>query len=354
VKATLDRHLSPAAFHLRISDTDFLICQPDLSRLPGQALCLRALREILQHFLGESDAADASIHQVLRLSPDGIEGRPVDVRAASTVAAVDSPTPRAALPKVLPLVDGALGPASAWTPFVTTGGSTLQVRASLDLVMQLRGHKLMGVRLSPTIAELDSGKILNPADIDRLRTVDLLKADVAALLGGVEALEQRCAEFAIPALIVPVHISTLSIPAGRNHITRGLTEGAKRARCGVICELHGVEGAPISVLQQAIAVVKPHAILVIAHIQKISVSSARPLKGVGLHALSTTAPPLSAALNDWTITAVAGARQISRSILVYDVGSSAAVRMCASLGVTHVSVKGDAASRLAERRLGDT
>ena len=68
VSSTLDRQLGPTAYHLRISDTDVLICQPDKERLAGQALCLRALREILTHFLGDGEMAEAGVHEVVRIS----------------------------------------------------------------------------------------------------------------------------------------------------------------------------------------------------------------------------------------------------------------------------------------------
>ena len=50
----LERGVGLTGMHLRVSDTDFVIVQPDLSRLAGQAACLNFLREILNHFLGDA------------------------------------------------------------------------------------------------------------------------------------------------------------------------------------------------------------------------------------------------------------------------------------------------------------
>src|SRR5579864_9040718 len=47
IERTLQRQLGGHGFYLRISDTDFLVAQPNLSRLAGQAYCLNCLREVL-------------------------------------------------------------------------------------------------------------------------------------------------------------------------------------------------------------------------------------------------------------------------------------------------------------------
>src|SRR5579872_1072682 len=44
---TLQRELGVHGFYLRISETDYLVAQPAVSRLAGQAFCLNCLREIL-------------------------------------------------------------------------------------------------------------------------------------------------------------------------------------------------------------------------------------------------------------------------------------------------------------------
>lgn len=60
----LERGVGPTGFYLRVSDTDFFIVHPELGRLAGQASCLRYLREVLNHFLGESGMAAVGVLQV--------------------------------------------------------------------------------------------------------------------------------------------------------------------------------------------------------------------------------------------------------------------------------------------------
>ena len=156
VTSTLDRQLGPTAYHLRISDTDVLICQPDKERLAGQALCLRALREILTHFLGDGEMADAGVHEVVRISPEGVEARRVDVRAAAAEAdrrADETDAPQPGLPT-------SRGGANQWTPFVTAYGVGLQVTTRPEPIFQLREKRAIGLRLTNCVAHVRSGRQL--------------------------------------------------------------------------------------------------------------------------------------------------------------------------------------------------
>ena len=47
MQQTLRRQLGPHGFFLRISETDFLVTQPEVSALAGQAYCLNCLRDVL-------------------------------------------------------------------------------------------------------------------------------------------------------------------------------------------------------------------------------------------------------------------------------------------------------------------
>ncbi len=185
VASTLDRQLGPTAYHLRISDTDVLICQPDKERLAGQALCLRALREILTHFLGDGEMADAGVHEVVRISPEGVEARRVDVRVGAAEAAEPVGEAGRAPPPDSP---NSLGGANQWTPFVTAYGVGLQVTTRLEPVLQLRERRAIGLRLTNCVAHLRSGRQLRGPELARLTTADLLRIDVAGLLKGLEAL----------------------------------------------------------------------------------------------------------------------------------------------------------------------
>ncbi|MDZ4372216.1 MAG: hypothetical protein U1C74_12435 [Phenylobacterium sp.] len=332
VTSTLDRQLGPTAYHLRISDTDVLICQPDKERLAGQALCLRALREILTHFLGDGEMADVGVHEVVRISPDGVEARRVDVRAAS--AAEEASKARAAAP---PDSSNTLGAANQWTPFVTAHGVGLQVTTRLEPVLQLRDRRAIGLRLTNTVAHLRSGRELRGPELARLTTADLLRIDVAGLLKGLEALRQDWERRL--TVIVPVTLSSLSHPAARARIITGLREAREHVDGGVICELRLIEGAPPAALTQAVAIVRPYCLLVVGSLDEPSIGVARLLKGIGLNGVSTRVPQglEGAAFIGWATAAIRSARHACKSVLLYGLASEHAMNTARVLGATHGS-----------------
>ena len=89
----LERGLASEGVYLRVSDTDFFIVHPDLSRLAGQVACLRYLREVLNHFLGDDQLAAHGVMQVTRIEGRHLEAKQADLRATSSdVTVVDENT----------------------------------------------------------------------------------------------------------------------------------------------------------------------------------------------------------------------------------------------------------------------
>ena len=65
-------------FFVRISPTDFFVVQPELGRIAGQAACLRYLREVLNHFLGDAAMAPSGVLQVTRITNGRLEAAHMD------------------------------------------------------------------------------------------------------------------------------------------------------------------------------------------------------------------------------------------------------------------------------------
>ena len=77
----LERGVGLTGMHLRVSDTDFVIVQPEAGAALGgwQAACLHYLREILNHFpRRRGQAAPAGVLQVSRISKGRLEAHPID------------------------------------------------------------------------------------------------------------------------------------------------------------------------------------------------------------------------------------------------------------------------------------
>src|SRR5512142_1782545 len=82
----IERGLGPRGLSVRVSETDFLVVQPDLGRLAAQAACLRYLREILIHFLGDAHLAADGVLQVSRIAGRSLDAKPVDATRVSEMA----------------------------------------------------------------------------------------------------------------------------------------------------------------------------------------------------------------------------------------------------------------------------
>ncbi|MDB5422860.1 MAG: hypothetical protein JWQ29_276, partial [Phenylobacterium sp.] len=160
----LQRGVGDQGFFLRVSPTDFFIVHPDLGRLAGQAACLRYLREVLNHFLGEDQMAASGVLQVTRIHKGQLEAKQMDARvhahaeideaalddlpepgaepeaagaASKSARADDEPGSRSARTAAAKPADERS--VDRWTPFIAADGRQLRVTASLEPVYELKG-----------------------------------------------------------------------------------------------------------------------------------------------------------------------------------------------------------------------
>lgn len=334
VQGVLDRHLGARGFHLRISDTDVLVCQPELGRLAGQASCLRLLREILGHFLGASELAEIGVHEVLRVSPSGVEARALDPRAI--IAADEQTEQTAESPSAGPL----LGPVAVWTPFVASNGRSVEIACTLDPVMELRGRATIGLRFRRLVLDAATGRELSAAELERLSRVDRLRIDLGAVALGLDQLRSRRSERPPPTLILPVSFSSLTNLDDRARIVSAFQEARRYAGQGLICELRDIEGVPIVTLQAAVSMIAPHSLFVVGHVGDLTTAQGQHLRDAGLRGLSTDCPPglEGAVYLGWVKHAALAAKRAARSFLLYRVPSVQQAMVAAAVGATHAHV----------------
>jgi hypothetical protein len=336
VKAMLNRQIGVRGYHLRISETDILVCQPKLARLAGQAFCLRLLREILRHFLGAAEPADVAVHEVLQVSPTGVEARPVDPRVAE--AAEDEPDAPASPD------DGAqnavLAPASVWTPFVAGNGRKVDVTCVLEPVMELKGAMTIGLRFRRSVTDADSGREFTGAELARLSRSDRLRIDLGAVALGLNDLRINPQATPPPALILPVSFSSLSNLDDRARIASAFEEARAYTRQGIICELREIEGVPITTLQAAAMMIAPFSLFVIGHLEEFTPVEARVLKDAGLRGISTEWPSHldENAFLSWVKRTVVSGKNAGRSVLLYRLPSLQKAMVAAAIGATHAHV----------------
>jgi hypothetical protein len=110
----------------------------------------------------------------------------------------------------------------------------------------------------------------------------------------------------------------------------------------VICEVSGVEGAPHAQLQEAISIIRPLSLFVVGKIDAPSQVVWSHLKGVGLRGVGFDCPPAEgrAELIGWAQMAVARARGVAASVLLYGVPSMDLVGALATAGASHATVVG--------------
>ena len=333
VDRTLQRRLGLQAYHLRVSDTDFLICQPELGRFSGQAFCLQLLREILTHFVGDASGADNCVHQVTKVTANEIEGWPVrrgeveEGEQAEFRANVGLPNDRRSV--------------DHWTPFVACDGRALGVSCGLEPVIELKSFRKIGFRIVNRVFVLATGEVLTGREISLLSRADILRIDLATLVRGMDRLRASKVGARPLGLIAPTTFTTLSSQRGRAEVAQLLLEARGLVMQGVICEMRNVEGVPPGVMLSVASLVRPYCLFVVAHVDEAPVGpgTVRQLKTSGLHALSMECPPglSEAAAVNWMKCTIEVSRRAFKSTVLHRVGSRRLAEVAARLGATHAS-----------------
>jgi hypothetical protein len=337
----LERGVGAQGFFMRVSMTDFFIVHPDLGAVAGQTACLRYLREVLNHFLGEDSMAASGVLQVTKISGGGIEARQSNVTAADEAAAeaaADSER-KAAQASADETSDS---PVNQWTPFVANDGRQLRVSATLEPVFEMKSFNRIGFRMvrRVMIVHYNGEEEMPPQQVAMLSTSDLLRVDMATIVRGIDRL--RAGSEQQPSLIVPLSFTSLSSQKGRAAFVTQLKEAGSLVRLGVICEICDIEGVPPSMLLAAASLLRPFTLLVVGRLSNTLPGAIGRLEGTGLQALSFECPNGlgDAEFVGWATQAVGAAKRVAKSVAIYRVGSSTRAGALASLGATHVSLAG--------------
>ena len=349
----LERGVGAGGFFVRVSPTDFFVVHPDLGRLAGQAACLRYLREVLNHFLGESDMAAAGVLQVTKIGKGRLEATTMDDRVSAAVQAAPDdthldiddgpgPEPEAQPQPAKPTeADGpAEHPLDRWTPFVASDGRKLRVSATLEPVYELKGFTRIGFRMIRRVIAMNSGEELSPQQVAALSTADILRVDLATVVRGIDRLTAETAGEQQLSLIVPLSFTSLSSQKGRNEFARQLKETGGMVRLGVICEICDIDGVPPSALLAAASLVRPFTLLVAGRVQDTAPAAITRLEGAGLQAISFECPPGlgEAEFIGWATVAIRAAKRVAKSVMIYRARSAKQAGTLASLGASHVSL----------------
>ena len=339
----LERGVGPAGFFLRVSDTDFFIVHPDLGRLAGQAACLRYLREVLQHFLGESRQADVGVLQVTQIAKGRLQAQPIDAARADAAGApgdLGHDIEAVRLSGAMDRDDPSAARLNPWTPFVANDGRKLRISATLEPVYELKGFTRIGFRMIRRVIVVATGEELTDQQAAALSAGDLLRADLATITRGIDRLKAESVGEQLLSLIVPVSFASLSSQRGRAELTAPLKEAGRLVKLGVICEILDIEGVPAGALLTATSLVRPFSLLVVGRVTAPTPSAISRLTGAGLQALSFECPKNrgDAEFMGWAHSTIPSARKVARSILIYGAASPKRAGALVSLGASHVSL----------------
>jgi hypothetical protein len=330
----LRAQLGPQALVQRISDTEYFVAQPEAPRSAAQLTCLNCLRAILVRFLGEAPMSELKLHEVARITEEGIYGRPVSL--ADAERAEHSERARPAVTAEQPV----RASVDIWTPFLTSTGLQVALAASLEPVVVLKTNSRIGYRIAARVHRRPNFASLSRREFERLAPADLERIEFGSIARGLDRLRAIAAKSRPPALILPVSSITLQNRARRATLVGLLRQARAFTDIGLICEITGVESAPPAALAESIAGLRPFAQHVLGRLSDIQRDDGRHLAGVGLDGISGRCPWF-ADDSDFTRCAETFVRanaRIGKALFLYQVQDLYRGRMAGAVGVTHVTL----------------
>jgi hypothetical protein len=339
LERALTKKLGPTDFFLRVSDTVYLVAQPSAGKFGAQALCVRALDEVVSFFLGPGPRQDVRVHKVTDLTAKEIVAVPIDrllaaegeKRETNTLAAYKEAREDPTL----------LSPAR-WSPFVASNGVHVRVSCTLEPVFEVKRHTRIGYRLRRRVLDTATEQPLTQQQLTHLSRGDLLRIDMATIARGMARLTSEQDSETELSLIVPVSFITLSNVEGRHLIASAFSKVRETVLKGVICEICDVEAVPHVALLQAASLIRPHTLFVIGHLEAENPQALGSLKETGLKALSLQCPANivgDAEFIGWLRSVITSTRRVTKSLMLYGCPNPRRAALAALVGATHVSFK---------------
>jgi hypothetical protein len=337
VERTLARYLRVGGWFAQVSDVDYLVVQPDLTRYANQASCLSYLRDLMEHFLGRFSMADIKVREVISFADGCIDARDLDPREVAEAAREE--TRRNARPKPADELDAT----GAENPFTAASGELLRVSCRLDPLFRLSDFVQVGYRLNRRVIDEGTGEVLSHDALSRLATLDLEKMDLATIARGFSRLKSERAKASEPSLVIPVNFPTLASQRARRALIACLKGARQTTPVRVSCEISRLEGVPTNALYSAVGMMKPFCDGVIGGVEKPQ-KSASALRGVGLAGVAFEYSGPSGEDPDRMVAilgpAVDAALTVSSRVMVLGLKSPRELGLAAIMGASHATLRG--------------
>ncbi len=222
---------------------------PESPAAVAQAVCYRALKDVLTYFLGEVNPAHLEVNRITSLTRSRVEV------SAYTVAELEQADFEAVSAPPPPAPTSSLSLLTSW-PLTTADGQNLRVSFAVEPVMDLKAWAMAGHRIESRILNLQTGQELNGHERRKLLPRDFEKIDLAALERGRSRLTDGGSPTK-PKLIIQLSFASLSNGRARLALL-GLTQELQGVlKQAAICELVDVgSGIPVGWLTEVTSLVR--------------------------------------------------------------------------------------------------
>ncbi len=246
IAKTLEGRLSISDTVARIGEVEFLVFVAVESGPVAQTVCLRALQEILIHYLGAFEIADLTVKTVTAIHGSALSCVTLDPKAVLQATDAGAPTRKAPLDEA-----AAKGVASAMAFMTNIRGYDLHFQ--VEDIVSLRHDALAGGRIRRLVVPDGAGAPLSRQQLVSLDTASLAAIDMQTLAFAQTLLHGR-SSFAYPSLAMPSALQTFGHSTARAaylQMLRGLTPEDRRRLTVELINLD--EGTPSSRIAEAVS-----------------------------------------------------------------------------------------------------
>jgi hypothetical protein len=335
IERSIARHIGANGFFVRLSETDYLVAQPDTPPLVGQVACFNALRATLDFLLGEAVNSDIVVHEVKAITAGAIEGCRINV------AAVEAALSNQDAGSAAPAVGTSALSFARWSPFVTNDGRRVRVSCALEPLINLKTFARIGYRIRRRVLKLPDETPLSPRDQSLLSRSDIEKIDMATLLRGLDRLGEESGASKQLSLVLPVSYTSLTNTRTRALILEVFEQARTKVQTGLLCEICDIEGVPPGALLAATSLIRPFCLFVVGKLNETPTGSLASLKDAGLQALSYDWPQSLAGEAEFIGEMrhlVAATKAAVKTLMVYQLSSQRRAAIAAQLGATHATL----------------
>jgi hypothetical protein len=336
LEAAAQRHLAESDLYVRLSETDYAIAVSEAEPVAAQALSLRILGEVLEHFLGDCRTEDLVIRQVVAANGAEIACAPLDPaevqrRARGCGGGSDSTVTKRRFHE---------------QPFILSsmGGRDMRLKHDFEAVLSLGSRRTIATALEPSVVDVASGRRIPGYAFRRLSDPDLWAIDRATLDFADIATEQKIA----PApFVLPLAYQTLQSSRGRSRLVE-LVSGVLKPK--IVTAIRNLDpGTPPSGLADLVGMLRRMDVTVFVRVEPMrdalaALADSRP-NGVVLDVEPLVSQP--GRIPDVLASFADRARRFASVLAVRGLTSSEQMSAAAGCGFTHASVEQDGALTLA-------